>query len=302
MADISFLKIHPNKDVAWNLGDSPQAELHYTRQIQLKPLDPKPYFQVTASSFPLTFDVENYEVYLVRCRDGFEEDITANVQLSKFVEGGIAQLIIRLAYLPTDHGTDVVYLKIVRDVSGVKFYYSNRFIVTNYNIELTSRIDYVDVTREIPVTNIGDALGFLQSIRLRFYFDNPATNTEVETYTQITRGNQTINARIIQGELKQWKTQLFNKFTYERLSRALYGGICYIDFVRNYIIEGMEPPRREGQSNISEMEFITDPNDSDTITIVNVIIGTLRDWVINISNDININDPNDYLISETQIP
>lgn len=271
--DITFIKLHPNREAANDLGESPNAVLRYGGQIQLLPFNKKPYHQVTTSSFGLTIGA--YKVYLVRCEDGLEVEITEHVLLQPFTENGITQLKIRIAYLHQDYGSNPVYLKIERfggADNGLKKYYSNEFIVTNDKSELTSRFDYIDKSRSIPAGSVSEQLlGFVQSIQLRVYFDDFVQKTEIETYYQITK-SQNVNPRISLKEYAQYKTQIFDAWTFKLLARAFYTGKCYIGFIRNTIIEGLEYEKREGQSNISENTFITDPDEKDTIYIDNVII------------------------------
>ena len=56
--------------------------------------------------------------------------------------------------MPTDYGSELVYFKLERYGAadgGVKKYYSNKFLVTNQDIEYTARIDYLDRHRNIPL-------------------------------------------------------------------------------------------------------------------------------------------------------
>ena len=274
MADISFLRLHPDIEVAQDLGESPHARLRITPQIQLLPYDPQPYQQITFSDLPLTFG-NDYIAYIVGCANGATVDVTDHIILSAPLEG---QIVVKIAYLPYDFGNEPVYLRIDRYGDGLKNYYSNKFLVTANNAELTSRIDYVNRGLFIPgFANRGSepAPIFFQSIRLQFYFDNPVDATEVENYYQIST-SQTVNPRVSIKEYRKWKTQLFNGWATKLLAKALYDGKCYINQTRNYIVEGFERTDREGMSNFSEQEFLTDPDDNDKLTIIPLIIGD--DW------------------------
>lgn len=269
MSDISFLRIHPSLEVAQDLQESPAARIRYTSQIQFLPFDPQPYLQVTASDLTLSVGPD-YKVYIVDCH-GIETEVTAHVLLRDDLVPG--QLVIKLSYLPRDFGTQPVYLKIDRYGNGIKKYFSNLFLITSHNAHLTSRLDYLSRTRNIPQVNIASSFSYrFQSVRLQFYFDQVVDATEVETYYQITR-SQTKTPRISVNELSQWKTLPINGWTLTRLARALYAGKCYINQTRNYITEGLERNKREGMSNISETEFLTAPDDTDRISIITEYIG-----------------------------
>lgn len=269
----SFLNINPDINKAHDLNESPHAVNRITPQIQLLSYDPQPYTQVTNGTIELSV-ASNYEVFLVKCNSSVEYDVTEHVQITNYN----GQLIVRLAYLPYDFHITPVYLKIKRGavLGSQGFYYSNKFILTRYNEHLTSRLDYFERDRTIkPEGTIQSESGIMQSIRLQFYFNNLVDATEVETYYQITT-SQTVNPRVSIKEYNQWQTQLFNGWALSRLANALYDRRCYINQVRNYIIEGFERAEREAQSNISENTFLTDPDEKDTIHIIPVIIGP--DW------------------------
>lgn len=267
----SFLQISTDINKAQDLGESPHATLRLTQQIQLLPFDPQPYVQATNSKVSLSVS-EDYEVFIVAC-DGVELDVTEHVKITNF-DG---QLIFRIAYLPKDFNTSPVYFKIDRGSIGSlqNTYYSNKFLVTRHNESLTSRIDYKERDRIITDPNTETLSGLFQSIRLQFYFDNIVDATDIETYYQIST-SQTVTPRVSVKEYYKWKTQLFNGWALSRLAQALYDGRCYINQIRNYIVEGFERAEREGMSNFSENEFLTDPDENDTINIIPLIIGD--DW------------------------
>lgn len=268
----SFLQISTDINKAQDLGESPHATLRLTQQIQLLPFDPQPYLQATNSKLPLSVN-NDYSVFLVKCNDLTEVDVTDHV----FIRNFESQLVIKLAYLPYDFNTTPVYLKIDRGTTGSaqNIYYSNKFLLTRHNESLTSRIDYKERDRIITDPNTETLSGLFQSIRLQFYFDNLVDATDIETYYQIST-SQTVTPRVSVKEYYKWKTQLFNGWALSRLAQALYDGRCYINQVRNYIVEGFERAEREGMSNISENVFLTDPDEYDTLNIIPLIIGD--DW------------------------
>lgn len=267
MSDISFLTLFSSLEAAKDLGESPQAYNRYSTQIQLLPDSKNPYVQVTSSPFSLSVVEGSYKVYLVSCENDEEIDVTSNVTLTEFAENSITQIKIKISSLCADYGTSTVYLKVDRAGDGTRYYYSNLFLITNENAELTARIDYLDHTRSIPNSDVYDeTYGVLQSIRLQFYYNNHISKADLDVYYEISTG-QNVNPRILQKEYAQWQTQPFNAYHYKRLERAFYGGKCYINQIRNYPVEAFEPPPREGHTNISEMTFITDPNELDKINL-----------------------------------
>lgn len=301
MADLAFIRFRLTPTLAQDLDESPEVEQHYYGQIQLKPLDPYPYYQVTNSTFDMPVDPGTYSVALVNSCTLEEEDVSDNVEVTNFEENGITQMKVRIAYLPTDHYSDLMYLKIDGgSLSSERVYYSNLFLVTDLEIERTTRIDYVDTRRDIPTSNENTGvLGYIQSIRVQIYKKNGADESVVERYRQMSRG-QNVIPRVLRNKLIEWTTQEFNYWTYERVMEALFG-VCYFDFVRQYPFNTPEYNPREELSNISEMRFITDPDESDVINIQQVIVGaSLVDF--DTTETITINFTTDYNVTQIQIP
>lgn len=279
MVDYSFIRLSQSLQEAHDLQTSPFVTHFYQGQIQLKPKDPKPYYQITDIDGGVDYIVTQdrgvrkaEKAYLVNC-NGQEFDITPHFNYINVTDiNGVNQLAFRLAYLPIDFGYELVYLKVVFDNENT--YYSNRFLVTDIDIELTTRLDYTNCT---PVTNVDtDNETFEQftnynSTRLQFFFSKHIDQEVSENYFQITTA-QNVNTRFDYADLKQWLFIGADSWTWKRLKRAFYGGVCYIDFTRNYPTESFEFQGRIERSNISEDTFITDPDEKDTIVVADVII------------------------------
>ena len=269
MVDFSFIRLERSKERAFNTQESPFANKLYYGQVQLLPLDPKPYFQSTNLEEGV-FLTDNVQAYLV---DDFgnEEDITPHFSHHRLL-GVDNQIIFRLADLPTDHGHRLVHLKITSDL-GVT-YYSNQFLVSNRDAEITSRLDYRRIGLSPSTSPL--ALQFdnvLHSIRLQFFFDIHIDQEVSENYFQITRG-QNVNSRFDFADLKQWRAIGIDSFTWKRLKRAFYSGTCYIDFIRNYPTDAFEFTGRIERSNISEQTFVTDPYENDVHVVNDVFVVT----------------------------
>ncbi len=265
MVDYSFIRLAATQALAQDLGYSPEVQHAYLGQIQLLPNDPQPYNQATNSR--LGVSVGAYTAYIVDgC--GNEEDVTSYVTLTAFQENGIDQLKIQLANLPTDYGAQLVYLKIDRFSTGAKFYYSNKFLLTDQESQFTSRLDYVDRERSIEAIGGENSIGFIQSTRLRMYPTNFIPRHDVQQYYQITTG-QHVNPRALAKELTEYKFPMADPWTYKRLLRAMLG-VCYIDQSRAYLFEAPEYAPREGRSNFSENRFLTDIDDNDFLGIAEV--------------------------------
>lgn len=252
--------------------DGVVSQYEYSGHIQLLTKDPQPYIQAFKGSVS-----SNYKAYLVDY-SGNKYDVTDHIKIRNGDNGIMA---IKIIYLPYDFGLMPVRLKIDRFgggiADGIPYYYTDYFLLTRQNEKYTSRIDYVEKDVSIPSFGLGmqDAITY-QSIRLQFYKNNLVDSTDVETYYQITR-SQTINQRISIKLYVQWKTLPISEVVLSKLAKALYDGRCYINQVRNYIVEGLTREEREGMSNISENMFLTDPDEKDTIHIIPEIIDP--EWI-----------------------
>jgi hypothetical protein len=237
------------------------AQLNYGGFIQFLPNDPKPYFQYSTNKNDIIID-PSYQVFIESCDLSINQNANSYITLTQFVEDNINRVKITFCSIPFDYKTTPVRLRIE---SLGNTYYSNHFLITNIGKEYTSRIDYVDGSRNITGGAVTLTGVYYQGIRLRFYLNNEVLATELETYYQIST-MQNVNNRIKIKEYLQWKTDIIDAFTYKNLMRAFYTGRCYINFERNYIVEASEYKEREGDSNISVNTFITDPNDKDILT------------------------------------
>lgn len=283
---------------AFDLGESVEVENHHLGQIQLTPLDNQPYYFASNLSAGVLYD-DNYTAEIITCSKSEAEDITANINIQSFEEGDLTQILFCLANLPTDYHAELVYLKITFNGIAAAPYFSNPFLLTNDDVEYTSRIDYLDKDRNIPfVQGISTSSEFFQSARLKFYYKDYVDQTDLETYYQIST-SQNVNTRASKKFLSKWITKPFNAFTFSRLSSAFYNGSCYINQIRNYPIEGFEYNEREELSNISESVFITDPDEGDFLIILPVYTNeVLIPFRVNSSSFVN----SQYYINQSQIP
>ena len=160
-----------------------------------------------------------------------------------------------------------MYFKIDLDGNDLKFLYSNLIRVTDHEIERTTRLDYLDNTRTF------DGGGFIltQSTRLNLYYHNHVSNTEIDSYYQIST-EQNVNSRIQENSLKEWYMPPINAWTFKRIEKAFYNGGFWLDKERNYLTSPLEYAERQDLSNVSEQLFTTDPNEDDILKIINVQI------------------------------
>lgn len=251
---MSFIRFHKADEVV--------TQYNYIAGIQLLTKDPKPYTQVIDGNIS-----GSYEVHLIDCY-GNEFDVTEHIRIRNFED----KMVFKIIYLPYDFGSLPVYFKLTQTGIDAPALISNKFLLTRQNEKYTSRIDYVERGVYFATMGLTQTAGAsLQSIRLQFYKNNLIDGTEVETYYQITR-SQTINQRISVKEYTQYATLPISEIVLSELANAFYGGMCYVNQVRNYIVEGFDRSEREGMSNISENIFLADPDEKDKINIIDEII------------------------------
>jgi len=266
MEDYSFIRFKQTLAEAIDLGESVEVETNYLGQIQLKPNDTKPYYQVTNTDFDFTY-ANDYEIKLVEFCSSNETDVTSSVTLSEVVINGVIQALVRITNLPKDYHNNLVYLRIDRKLLLSGSYYSNLFLVSNDQIEKTTRIDYIDNTRDL--SNISLTMDFVQSIRLQMYFKNYVASTELDAYYQIST-EQNVNSRIQETSLAEWYLPPINAWTFKRLEKACYNGGVWLNFVRQYFTNAIEYTPREDLSNVSEITFTTDPNENDILNVIDI--------------------------------
>lgn len=272
MEDLSFIWLKTSKELAWQQNPFEVATLDFKGQIQLKPYDPQPYIQTTQSQTDLIL-LSDYEVFIDHCGDLY--DITDHVELIQGTDqNNVKQIRMQIAYLPYDFGTDLVSLLIRRFDEFIEMVdlYSNPFLLTNYQIEKTTRIDY---KYPYTFTALSSFRNLHDSIRLQLYPNNYVSATEIDNYYQISKG-QNVISRVNKDRRLQWCFEGADEWHFKRLEEALYNSPCYFNQIRQYPVENLAYEERLADSNISENMIITDPNNNDFLNIIEVIIGQVK--------------------------
>ena len=295
-SDLSFLWLKPTKALAWGQMLSVVMDKPYRGQIHLLPQDPKPYVQKTQSPTSITFNNENYDVYLLDCNNEHFQ-VNEYVDLYPFVDdAGISQLYIRLKYLPLDYGMNLICLKIISTIEETVYtWYSNPFYLTRLFGERTVRLDYLQDNNEGTPKPAA-----YSSIRLRMHKNNYVSGTDLTTYYQITK-SQNVISRVNKKRYIQWAAENMDSWHWIRLEEALYNSRCYFDFIRNYPVEALEFEGRLGDTNVNEQFFVTDPNEKDVINIPSIIIEPDIEWVPMLAST-DVLASTDQIASEIETP
>lgn len=298
--DISFLWFKSTLAEAWNQNASPVIDMMFRGQLHLLPFDPQPYLQITDSPVSFT-NVTNPDVFILDC-NGEELNINDHVDIAAITDSnGIKQLFIRLKYLPADYGMNLVCLKLVNPIAEPKYtYYSNPFLLTSLDYHRTSRVDYRVIRSYTDPSSDTIYSNLYQGVRLSFYYNRHVDATELDNYYQITR-EQNVISNVNEDDRIEWIFERADAWHWIRLSKALYRSACYINQTRNYPSEGLELQPREGDTNFSESSFITDPNPSDTINIIEIIIDPDIPFVPFLASSSALSSAS-YLVSQSEIP
>ena len=138
---------------------------------------------------------------------------------------------------------------IIEDIA----FYSNLFITTNYNKDLTSRFDYKNSCEHYGTQyNRAD---YYQSIRLSTYYRNEINESERSEYHQITTG-VTVPQRNIKKYKERYLVESINTWVNKRLENLLTASEIYLDCVRTYSTTPIEFLEPEMDSNFTQGEMI----------------------------------------------
>lgn len=258
MTDYSFIRLLDDFNKAKSLNESPLAENSYYTQVHL--LTTETYLQISNTPNGISFQ-SDYTASLVNCANEVIEDVTKHIFISEFQSStGLQQIAFEIVNLPTDHGYDVLYLRIESNSNSNYVFWSSPFIVTDDSKEYTTRFDYwlnsdykgIDYT----------VSGFKQSIRLSVYFNQALDETDIEAYTPITTG-RTVGTRAIISEYDEFYVERFNSYFLRRLNVLLTHDSLYLDCVNSEFFQALEFTERIELSNLIETSFLVSRDQSN---------------------------------------
>jgi hypothetical protein len=248
MRDFSFLRLEPTLAKALDIYTSPVVDLYILDQIQLSPKEV--YCQITNTSSGIAFN-GNFEVWLIDTCGNEITEITSKVAVREFQdEQGLPQIAFELAYLSEDFYMMPICLKFVHTVSEARWY-SNPFILSEYQINETTRIDYRNY---FVLQGISPRPEVSQSIRLRCYFDRTEDDIETKQYYQLSTQNQ-ISSQPLWKRGEVYKFEYIDRFTSDRLKVALMSDLVFVDGVRVTDKPAVSDGERYGDTNAYESEF-----------------------------------------------
>jgi hypothetical protein len=212
------------------------------------------FLQISASDTDIAF-VGGIQVYLVDCNGVVVTNIDSNFYYEGFVDdNGISQIVFEFGNIGVDYWTKPLYLKIT-DLVNDNIYYSNGFLVTNYQSDLTTRFDYTNSTKIYGISY--DLAPYTQSVRLSGCYDYTPTNKrDVKQY--VTSQGKQVNYRSITTFLRQYNIDSLDYFVNDRLEVLFSHGVIYCNGQR-VVVSDYSVDERKGLSNLLNGEFTINP-------------------------------------------
>lgn len=258
--DYSFLKLHKTKNESLALGDFKDSQISFYVPIQLSPNET--YLQITNSSENISLQ-SDYDVFVIDINESKLKDITANVFFSEFVDAnGVNQVAWEVVNIGQDFGGKKVQIYFESTVSDSK-YYTRPLLITNNRLQHTIRFDYTSYssTSSVDYTNAP----FVQSIRIKGYFNNVQNNSEAGEYYQITTRN-TISTRMLIKMAAEYTLDNIDLFTFDSLVYMFDSSTIFIDGIRVTNNPILEQGERLGKSSSLNASFVAFRDKNDTYT------------------------------------
>jgi hypothetical protein len=256
MNDFSFIRLEPTLEKGRETRPSPVSSIFYTTQIQLSPKEF--YCQISNTKNGIAFD-GNYSVYVVDCNGNELRDITDRIQLTEFTYNGLPQIKFEIAPIGFDFYKKPVLLRFKHTVSNA-VWYSNPLIISEYEINKTTRFNYRNYTGIDAVANV------MQSIRLNCWFDVNDSESDIVEYTRID-GNR-VSGRAVITEFEKYKFEQIDNFTFRRLNRLLTSNMVYVNGNRVTNKQSLQSSERVGDTNIWSQEITLPINYLETFNDV----------------------------------
>ena len=221
--DNCFFRFLDNFDRAKDLQNCKLSSLNYNDQIHLKPGED--YSLITNNSGGIAFD-GNYSMYIVDCDNNILANITPNTFIEEFEnsDNGTQQIKLELINIQHDFYADLVHFRIDHTILNGNSYWSNPFLISDYNIEETIRFRFkhsysLDGT-DYSVANI------FQSIRLKCYKEKNSFESTKDSYT--TFDALKYSSRLIKPKSYNILFDRMNDFIYDRMQYLLSHDVIYI--------------------------------------------------------------------------
>jgi len=185
------------------------------------------------------------QVDLIDNCGNIKKNIDSNFYYESFIDdNGTPQITFEFGMINDNFYTTPLYLKITDLVNGA-IYYSNDFLVTDYDVNLSARFDYGNVNE------------YLQSVRFSKMYDfNPVNENTIKQYTT-TQGLR-VNSKSITSYLRQYKCDAINYDINDRLNELFASEIVFLNG-QGVVISDFKSNERKGTTNWLDAEFVVNP-------------------------------------------
>lgn len=250
--DLAFLRLYLNDFASAKKGDDPN-----TVQIDKRPFivqQPcETFCQFSNVKEGIAF-VGGIKVELITCDETVKADITPLFFYETVVVNAIPQIVFEFGRTGLNFYTTPLFLRITDLVNG-NLYYSNGFLITDYNNHLTTRCEYTNFGRfrGIPY----DLKPRTQSIRFAWcYYMDSANTKSVKTYTQTNGLIANFRDVVTFGKLYQFE-QLDIAID-NRLNEMFSHDTVFVDGERGKL-QAYEPKEIKGETNFKTATFKVNP-------------------------------------------
>lgn len=253
MTDQSFIRLYKNDLALAKKSDDPNiAKLLYGGFIIQKPNET--FLQISSGDINITF-VGGIKVDLIDSCGNVKKNIDDNFYYENVVDSnGVSQIAFEFGLIGTDFFNTSLHLKIT-DLINNNIWYSNSFLVTYLNSDISTRFDYYNRSKLYNISY--DLLPYTQSIRFaNCYDDSPANKEEGKQY--ITSQGLELNYRQI--------TTFKRKYVIESLDYAINDRLYALKNHQQVYCNGQKVTiseykvdERKGDTNFLSAEFLINP-------------------------------------------
>lgn len=244
--DFSFIKLYTDFALAKRNDNPPISKLNYQGFIQQR--TDETFLQTSNSDVDIVF-VGGYLAELIDNCGIVKKDISNNFYFYGFEDAnGIKQISFEFGMVNQDFWSKPLHLKLTDLVNG-NIYYSNSFLITNYNSDISTRFDYWNILDE-----------YKKSIRLVNCFDQTPQN-ELSSKQYTTSVGTRVNYRQITTYLRKYVIDSLDYFINDRLPILINSDNVYLNGV-GAVMSDLKTDERISDSNLLKAEFIVNPQNS----------------------------------------
>jgi len=244
--DFSFIKLYSNFADAILNENPPISKLRYQGFIQLR--TDETFLQTSNSDVDIVF-VGGYSAGLIDGCGNVKLDVTSNFYFDGFEDAnGIKQISFEFGMVNQDFWAKPLHLKLTDLVNG-NIYYSNSFLITNFNSDISTRVDYWDISDE-----------YKRSVRLVNCFDQTPQN-ELSSKQYTTSFGTRVNYKQITTYLRKYLIDSLDYFINDRLPILINSDNVYLNGI-GAVISDLKTEERIVDSNLLKAEFIVNPQNT----------------------------------------